>query len=235
MNLQLPTERQLPEPEQMVDRILAEAPAGARRGRNRYGLYLGVAAAAAITVTASVVGISALRQDRPELGGAPHISASPQPADSASPTVGHSTPLHPTATQPTDTQAVGTQAVGTTVTFRDLAVTVRSAGAVQVNNVPVDEYTIVVTTCVRRLPPGSRAGRVELKEDSFSLRTGTRIITTDDPFGVRVPTPVTYPQQGSYAVGQCASGVIPFGVDHKVTVTSIDYADSFGDRASWTP
>jgi hypothetical protein len=214
MNLRLPSARRLPEPDRIVDRILAESPATRRPGRNRLRVAVNVATAAAVTITATILGISTVH-DQQRLTEAPPATVSPQPP----------TPRKPPATHP----------VGTTVTFPDIVVTVGSADHVRVNNDPTDLYTVFVTTCVRSLPPGSRNGRVQLRADSWTVGTGSATITIDDPISARVPLPTTYPFDGSYKPGQCVSGVIPFGVGSATMVRSIDYTNSFGDNASWTP
>jgi hypothetical protein len=214
MNLQLPSARRLHEPDRIVDRIIAESLETQHPGRNRLRLAVNATTAAAVTVTATILGISTLH-DQQQLTEAPSATVSPQPA----------TPMKPPATHP----------VGTTVTFPDIVVTVRSAEHVRVNNDPTDMYTVFVTTCVRSLPPGSRHGRVRLRADSWTVETGSKTITIDDPIRARVPLPTTYPFDGSYKPGQCVSGVIPFGVGSATTVKSIDYANSFGDNASWSP
>lgn len=214
MNLQLPSARRLREPDRIVDRILAESAATRRPGRNRLRLAVNATTAAAVTITVTILGISTVH-DQQRLTGAPSATVSPQPA----------TPMRPPASH----------LVGTTVTFPDIVVTVSSADHVRVNNDPTDLYTVFVTTCVRSLPPGSRNGRVHLRADSWTVETGSKTITIDDPIRARVPLPTTYPFDGSYKPGQCVSGVIPFGVGSAATVRSIDYANPFGDNASWTP
>ena len=214
MNLQLPSARRLSEPDRIVDRILAESAATRRPGRNRLRLAVNVATAAAVTITATILAISTVH-DQQRLTEAPPATAAPQPP----------TPMRPPATHP----------VGTAVTFPDIVVTVSSAEHVRVNNDPTDMYTVFVTTCVRSLPPGSRHGRVRLRADSWTVETGSKSNTIDDPIRARVPLPTTYPFDGSYKPGQCVSGVIPFGVGSATTVKSIDYANSFGDTASWSP
>jgi len=215
VNVQLPPERELHEPNRMVGRILEQTRHDPPRRWLRIMPAMSFAVGAATTITALALGIMTASPDRPEVGQPPSATATPQPPSPAMP------------------QA--TTAVGTTVTFPDLAVTVHSANQIRVNNRPADEYTIFVTTCLRRLPSGTSADRARLRAKSFTLNTDSATITIEEPIPSPVPLPTTYPADGNYKVGQCVSGVIPFGVDHRSTVVSIDYADSFGDATSWIP
>jgi hypothetical protein len=171
VNIQLPPERELQEPLRTVDRILEQTRHAAPPRRLRIRPAVSVAVAAAITVTAGVLGIRAASPDRAEVGRAPGVTAMPQP---------------PTAAKPP-----ARTSVGATVTFPDLAVTVHTANQIKVNSRSADEYTIFVTTCLRRPPSGGSADRVRLMADFFTLNTGAATITIDDPITTPLPTQPT--------------------------------------------
>lgn len=232
MNLQLPPERTLDHPDQMLDRILTEPPA-TRRPVSRIGWVVGLAAALAVITTA--IGLHQRVDATGDVATGPVISASPfSPSASG----------HPTFPLPAPTQAPKHQprpvltphgAVGEKYTFPHLTVTLRNAGQLSANGTAVDEYTLLVTTCVTSAPRGAANQRVRLREADWTVTTTSGVVTIDDPIRTPLPLPVTYPGTGDYRVGRCVSGTIPFGVDHRSTVTAVNYHNSLGDQASWFP
>jgi hypothetical protein len=218
VKLQLPPQRTLADPDGHVDRILRDARSARSKPRTR-ARVLGLVVAAATVLIAVPIGVTALRPDPAQVGGPPYVTATPQPPPTA----------HPTASGP----PVAVR-VGSAVTFPRLVVTLSSAGQLSVNTVAIDEYTITVTTCVRK-SSSANAEPVRLDEDSWTVNTSSGTITTKHPIRTPVPLPATYPATGSYRAGRCVSGVIPFGVNRADPVRSIQYSNAFGDHASWRP
>jgi hypothetical protein len=109
MKLELPPERQLPNAEWMVERILAERRAAATRRPAARTYWLSGLVAAAVVIVAAVIGWAVLLPtDRPQVGAAPETSAaaSPGPSSAAGPTVGPSTASPVPTSPPTSTAAV---------------------------------------------------------------------------------------------------------------------------------
>ena len=93
MRLELPPERQLPNPEWMLERIFAERRAAADRRPAARTYWLSGLVAAAVVLIAGVIGWAVLfPTGRPQVGAAPETSpvASAGPSNAASPTVGAS-------------------------------------------------------------------------------------------------------------------------------------------------
>ena len=93
MRLELPPERQLPNPEWMLERIFAERRAAADRRPAARTYWLSGLVAAAVVLIAGVIGWAVLfPTGRPQVGAAPETSpvASAGPSNAASPTVGPS-------------------------------------------------------------------------------------------------------------------------------------------------
>jgi hypothetical protein len=286
MRLELPPERRLPNPEWMVERILTErrATAGRRPAARTY--WLSGLVAAAVVITAAVIGWAALvPTGRPQVGAAPETSgaATAGPSSVGSPTVGPSkvspaptsaTPGHeksgtvpPTTLVPVPTRAASTatapkssaaepetSAATPTPSPAETSTEGRSAEPPLTTTVPIgvrvqapyldltasgtmtggDVYAILVETCVRTLPPNASSD-LPLSRTSWTLSTSTGTVTTDAPITDPISLPSTYPREGRYGVGDCASGWIPFAVTPDTAVLAISYRDSLGANITWNP
>ena len=98
-------------------------------------------------------------------------------------------------------------------------------------------YLIKLKVCVNHLPPGSSGGKTRISWDPWTIGTnhGTRhpSVQEDPP----VPTfPLDYQSEGQFAVGECATGWLPFW-DLKLNdkITTINYKNTLGDKAKWAP
>jgi hypothetical protein len=95
-------------------------------------------------------------------------------------------------------------------------------------------YAILVETCVRSLPPNA-ASDLPLSRSSWTLSTSAGTVTTDAPITDPITLPSTYPSEGRYGIGECASGWIPFAVPPDTAVLAISYRDSLGANVTWNP
>jgi hypothetical protein len=112
MKLELPPERQLPNAEWMVERILAERHAAATPRPAARMYWLSGLVAAAVVIIAAVIGWAVLLPTgRPQVGAAPETSAavSGGPSSAAGQTVGPSTVSPVPTPGPTSTSAVPRQ------------------------------------------------------------------------------------------------------------------------------
>ena len=282
MKLELPPERQLPSPGQMLDRILTEsAPSTGRRpGARTY--WISGLVAAAVAITAAVIGWAVLLPTgRSQVGAPPEssIAASHRPSDIASPTVKPSGPSAtatsgprstasaprkrptqrpPTTLVPTRPASSATKptsgAGGRTSSATKSSTGQRSAEPPVSTAVPIgvrvqapylnltasgtmtggDVYAILVETCVRSLPPGASSALL-LSRSSWTLSTSAGTVTTDTPITDPITLPSTYPADGRYGIGDCASGWIPFGVASDTAVMGISYRNSLGANVTWNP
>jgi hypothetical protein len=96
-----------------------------------------------------------------------------------------------------------------------------------------DVYAILVETCVRSLPPNT--SRVALNRSSWTLSTSAGVVTTEAPITDPIQLPSSYPGEGRYGIGDCASGWIPFGVTPGTSVLAITYRNSLGANVTWNP
>jgi hypothetical protein len=282
MRLELPPERQLPHPEWMVERILTaqgRATAGRRPAARTY--WLSGLVAAAVVITAAVIGWTVLvPTGRPQVGAPPETSAAATagPSSIGSPTVGPSrispAPTSgPTSTTPgrekpatvPQTTLAPTRPGSSTAKPKSSAATPkpspaktsteeRSAEPPLTTTVPIgvrvhapyldltasgtmtggDVYAILVETCVRSLPPNASSD-LPLSRSSWTLSTSSGTVTTDAPITDPITLPSTYPSEGRYGIGDCASGWIPFGVPTDTAVLAISYRDSLGANVTWNP
>jgi len=97
-----------------------------------------------------------------------------------------------------------------------------------------DVYAILVETCVRTLPPNTSTD-LPLSRTSWTLSTSAGTVTTDAPITDPIELPSTYPSQGRYGIGDCASGWIAFGVPSDTAVLAISYSNSLGANVTWNP
>ena len=123
--------------------------------------------------------------------------------------------------------------INQTATFPYFAVTVQDAATTP----EYDGYLVKLRVCVRRLPPGSTGGRTRISWDPWTVTVGGR---THRPSAHQVlprnAFPGSYATQGRFRVGECAAGWLPFrSVKAGDQVTSVNYANSLGNRARWRP
>jgi hypothetical protein len=282
MRLELPPERQLPNPEWMVERILTaqgRATTGRRPAARTY--WLGGLVAATVVIIAAVIGWTVLvPTGRPQVGAPPETSAAATagPSSIGSPTVGPSrispAPTSgPTSTTPgpekpatvPQTTLAPTRPASSAAKPKSSAVTPtpspvktsteeRSAEPPLTTTVPIgvrvhapyldltasgtmtggDVYAILVETCVRSLPPNASSD-LPLSRSSWTLSTSSGTVTTDAPITDPITLPSTYPSEGRYGIGDCASGWIPFAVPTDTAVLAISYRDSLGANVTWNP
>jgi hypothetical protein len=283
MKLELPPERQLPNSEWMVERILTESPSSARRRPAARTYWLSGLVAAALVITVAVIGWAVLLpSERSQVGAPPEssVSVSEEPSDVGSPTVSPSRPSAATSTSgPTSTASgprerptqrppatpVPTRPATSANTLQSSTAarapsasetpkTQRSAEPPLTTTVPIgvrvqapylnltasgtmnggDVYAILVETCVRTLPPDASSD-LPLSRNSWTLSTSAGTVTTDAPINDPIELPSTYPSQGRYGIGDCASGWIAFGVPSDTAVFAISYRNSLGANVTWNP
>ena len=282
MKLELPPERQLPSPERMVERILTESPSSAGRRPAARTYWMSGLVAAALAITAAVIGWAILLPtERSQVGAPPQSSVAPSkgPSDVRSPTVGPSTPSAISTSGPTSTVSgprerptqrppatpVPTRPATSATTLQS-SPAARTPGASETSKaqpsaeppltttVPIgvrvqapylnltasgtmtggDVYAILVETCVRTLPPNTSSD-LPLSRSSWTLSTTAGTVTTDAPITEPIDLPSTYPSQGRYGIGDCASGWIAFGVPSGTAVLAISYNNSLGANVTWNP
>src|SRR5215218_4930944 len=198
MRLELPPERRLPNPEWMVERILTERSATAGAPPAARTWWLSGLVAAAVLITAAVIGWAALvPTGRPQVGAAPETAAATAgPSRVGSPTAGTSEispaptsaatgPEKPATVPPTTLVPVPTRAASSTMTGGDV-------------------YAILVETCVRSLPPNA-SSELPLSRTSWTLSTSAGTVTTDAPITDPITLPSAYPGEGRYGIGDCAT------------------------------
>ena len=110
---------------------------------------------------------------------------------------------------------------GSSVVFKNFKVTVR-----QVQRGP-QGVRVLADVCVRRLPPDPQGNRTRISWDPWSVTTGSG--TVDAAGSSR--SPGVFPAEGTYRVGECASGWIPFPTEARPL--KINYANGVGDAAVW--
>jgi hypothetical protein len=125
--------------------------------------------------------------------------------------------------------AVPVRPLGSTATFTHFSVTVQGT----VMDPEHHGYMVKLRVCVRSLPPGSTGGRTRISRDPWTVSAGGR---THRPSAQENP-PDTFPRpyrtEGRFRVGECATGWLPFWSVAGAKVTSINYANSLGNRARW--
>ncbi len=115
--------------------------------------------------------------------------------------------------------------VGQTKSFAHLKVTVTRVDRTS------DSYFFgaKVKVCVTSLPAGRSS--IRLSWDAWSINGGIR------PGGLEEGTDpwagANAPLAGSYRVGGCLKGWLPFGIAGTTRVTRVNYANSLGNRVSW--
>jgi hypothetical protein len=133
------------------------------------------------------------------------------------------------AATPKAAAAVPVRPLGSTATFTHFRVTVQGT----VMDPEHHGYMVKLRVCVRSLPPGSTGGRTRISRDPWTVTAGGR---THWP-SVQENSADTFPRpnrtEGRFRVGECATGWLPFWSVASAPVTSINYANSLGNRARW--
>jgi hypothetical protein len=115
---------------------------------------------------------------------------------------------------------------GESVTFDSHRVTVRD-----ISYDPVYGYLVAAEVCVRKPIGNAPTTRLTWRAWSVMIQSG-QVFTPSVINDATVP-PRMYPRDGRYAVGQCASGVIPFaGLPAGSTITQVLYRGST-NSATW--
>lgn len=98
-------------------------------------------------------------------------------------------------------------------------------------------YVVKLKVCVNHLPPGSSHGKTRISWDPWTITTNHGSQHPSVQEDAPLPTfPRNNQSAGRFAVGECATGYLPFfSVKLNDTITSIDYRNSLGDKASWAP
>lgn len=155
-----------------------------------------------------------------------------QPTETATVTASTSATTGPTVTvtaTPTPDSPVTSKSPsvqesrGGSATFEHFKVTVSD-----VDYESASEPLVRAEVCVRSLPPNPQGNRTRISWDPWSVTAGTRASQA----GYRGDTPEhMFPSDATYAVGECASGWIPFPIQGDLDI--IRYANGVGDRAVW--
>jgi hypothetical protein len=115
---------------------------------------------------------------------------------------------------------------GDSVTFDSHRVTVRD-----ISYDPAYGYLVAAEVCVRKPIGNAPTTRLTWRAWSVMIQSG-QVFTPSVINDATVP-PRMYPRDGRYAVGQCASGVIPFaGLPTGSTITQVLYKGST-NSATW--
>jgi len=132
---------------------------------------------------------------------------------------------------PAEAAAPALRPIGTPARFTHFAVTVQDT----VMDPEYYGYVVKLRVCVRSLPPGATSGRTRISWDPWTVTAGGRShrpSVQEDPPPDLFPRP--YQTEGRFRVGECAIGWLPFwSVKLGEQVTSINYANSLGNRARW--
>jgi hypothetical protein len=215
MKLELPPERQLPNPEWMVTRILAEGRAAAGRRPAARTYWLSGLVAAAVVIIAAVIGWAVLLPTgRPQVGAPPENStaASARPSSVAGPTVGPSRVSPVPTSGPTSTSPVpGKRATQKPPT--SLAPTRPASSAAEPNS-----------SAEARTPSAAKTSAEE--------RSTEPPLTTTVPIGVRVQAPyLNLTASGTMTGGDVYAILVETCVRSLPPNTSGDLPLS---RSSWT-
>ena len=229
MNLQLPPERPLPQPDRMVDDILRSQPARAATLVARRA-WLALAAAAVLVGVVAGVGVS----QRTVLGPGPVGVPSPVSTGTVPVT---ETPGPPSAVPRSSTSPSGRsvsvpdpsearlRTLGETAVFANFEVTVTQVRSY------VDRTAARAKVCVRALPPDPTGETTRVSIDPWALVAGEVGRPARRPAS---PSVSDYPVEAYLRVGQCVEGWIEFSAPPwDAPVRSVRYENSLGDRAEW--
>ena len=110
---------------------------------------------------------------------------------------------------------------GSSATFKHFKVTLREVRREA-------DVQVLAEVCVRRLPPDPQGNRTRISWDPWSVRAGSKNV---DAARSAAPLKGGFPTEGTYQVGECASGWIPFPT--RAWPTRIMYKNGVGDVAVW--
>lgn len=238
MSFELPPERQLPNREQMLDEILIgdAAPSNGRRNR-----WIGIAAAAAVAITATTVGVSTLGRG-PEVGANPPVGpTSLQPATPPAPG-----PTQGAKPSPTPPSAAPTPSTSTTSTPRALPKPQNlgpgDSAEFEYFSITIGQtdrksgvgVAVWVETCILETPPGYPAHAVPIGWYPWSAESTDGPVAVGEGHEMMNHWTPGYGANGTYKTGSCAAGWLPFRVSDGRELTKINYANDYGDKATWT-
>ena len=142
------------------------------------------------------------------------------PAQTASPTA------TPTAAEPTATpSAPGHEkfATGSTARFEHFRVTVKEI------KYPTSSTALLkAEVCVMKIAEDSEVDWAQISWDPWAVSAGS---DSADAGYVGNPPKHMYPKSGTYDVGECAAGWMPFQIDGDLS--TIRYSNSLGETAVW--
>jgi hypothetical protein len=167
-----------------------------------------------IVVVATVAQVA----DR-KYGGAP-AQQSEGTSQPTSPSTG-SAKQTPTAPKTSQSRGGASAAQGGSATFKHFKVTLRRVRREA-------DVQVLAEVCVRSLPPDPQGNRTRISWDPWSVRAGSKNVDA-----ARSATHLEggFPAEGTYKVGECASGWIPFPT--RAWPTRIIYKNGVGDVAVW--
>jgi hypothetical protein len=90
------------------------------------------------------------------------------------------------------------------------------------------DVQVLAEVCVRSLPPAPQGDRTRISWDPWSIRTGSKNV---DARRSNAALKSGFPPEGTYRVGECASGWIPFPTT--AWPARIAYKNGVGDVAVW--
>lgn len=117
--------------------------------------------------------------------------------------------------------------LGQTATFTYVKVTVGN-----VIHTDSDGLLVMATVCVVKLPPGSTGGKTRISWDAWRLTT-TKGTVKPHVHDASHPPYAMFPRSKRVKKGDCAGWWLPFSTAQGA-VTTIAYASSRGDKATWT-
>jgi hypothetical protein len=167
-----------------------------------------------IVVVATAVGVA----DR-KYGGAPLQ----QSEGTSQPTAPNTASAKQTATAQKTSHSSGSASAtqGGTATFKHFKVTLRRVRREA-------DVQVLAKVCVRSLPPDPQGNRTRISWDPWSVRAGSKNV---DAARSAAALKGGFPAEGTYKVGECASGWIPFPT--RAWPTRIIYKNGVGDVAVW--
>lgn len=190
---------------------------GLRQKRVSRKLSVSVAALAAIGLTGCGAS-SDVKAPQPTPPASSVASAAPQdPAPSTSPTPSpRRSPTEEASPHPKQTS-------GSSAVFQHFKVAVS-----QLERRSESQMVLRAQVCVRSLPPDPQGNRTRISWDPWSVRAGK---STMKPRLVGARPKGLFPPNGTYAVGDCASGWISFPTTSDIG--EINYENALGDKAVW--
>ena len=151
------------------------------------------------------------------------VTSTPAPPTTTAATT---TPTAPTPTSTSTTTGSGAYRLGQEARFANFTVRVDTAESSEAQGLLVR-----ARVCVVALPPSASGGRTRISWDPWSVVT-SRGVQRAKLYDGSHPPQEMYPQDARYAVGQCASGYIPFA-DAFRTATRVRYDNELGNHAEW--